>query len=136
MIVIKNLCKDFDTGFSLKDINLVIETGEKIKVFGPNGAGKTTFLRILACLSKPTGGSFTIFGYPHTERIEILKRIGLTAQPGHFYESLTVYQNLEFYGKMYGLNRQELRERIDELLKQFNLKEKENIKTIELSLKE
>ena len=133
MILVKNLSKDFGMGFALKDINLNVVPGEKISMFGPNGAGKTTLLRILACLITPTDGSFTISGFPHTQRIQILRNIGLAAQSGHFYEALTVNQNLEFYGKMYGLEKKGLSARIMELLHRFNLSEKSNHKVNQLS---
>lgn len=133
MIVVKNLSKEFGTHFSLENINLTITSGEKISIFGPNGAGKTSFLRILSCLVKPTKGSFTILGYAPTERVQILKRIGFAAQSGHLYEPLTVYQNLEFYGKMYDLDQDRLTERVGELLKQFDLTEKTHHKVSTLS---
>jgi len=124
MVIVENLTKDFDSGFSLKNITVSIGKGEKVSLFGPNGAGKTTFLRILACLISPTSGSFTILGHPQNERIEILKHLNLAPQSGHFYETLTIKQNLEFYGKMYGLEKEESEKRINELLQKFDLSSK------------
>lgn len=133
MIEIKNLSKNFETGFSLSDISLEINEGEKISLFGPNGAGKSTFLRILSCLLQPTSGQVVMMGYPLSNRIEILKRLGLAPQAGHFYENLTAKQNLEFYGKMYGIGNAALKSRIEYLLEEFGLLQKADHKVMALS---
>ncbi|EHQ90444.1 ABC transporter ATP-binding protein [Desulfosporosinus youngiae] len=133
MIRLENVGKEFDTGFSLKDLNLSIEMGEKVSIFGPNGAGKTTFLKILSGLVTPSSGSLTIGGYAFTKRVEILKNLGLVPQQGHFYEALSVRQNLEFYGKLYGLQKQELTKTMTWLLTEFNLLTKLDVKISQLS---
>lgn len=133
MLVVENLHKKFETDFSLNDINLNIARGEKISIFGPNGSGKTTFFRILSCLIKPTTGTFTMMGFPHYKRVDILKNLGFAPQAGHFYEALTVRQNLEFYGKMYNLEKEKLTYRINELLNQFDLTSKIDQKVVQLS---
>ena len=134
MVVIENLTKDFDSGFSLKNITLTISKGEKVSLFGPNGAGKTTFLRILACLISPTSGSIKIMGHnPQNNRIDILKHLGMAPQSGHFYETLTVWQNLEFYGKMHGIGKEELAVRINDLLNKFILNHEIDHKVMHLS---
>lgn len=133
MILLENVCQEFDSGFSIRNLNLTIKHGERIHIFGPNGAGKTTFLRILAGLIIPTSGSLKIMGYPQTNRVEILKNLGFAPQSGHFYETLTLKQNLEFYGKMYDLDKQELVERMNWLLTKFNLDTKLDIKVSQLS---
>ncbi|TGE35544.1 ABC transporter ATP-binding protein [Desulfosporosinus fructosivorans] len=133
MIILKNVSKEFDSGFSIKNLNLSIKAGEKINIFGPNGAGKTTFLKILAGLITPSSGSLEIFGCSINNRTEILKNLGFVPQSGHFYETLTVKQNLEFYGKMYSFNKCELAERISGLLTKFDLSAKLDIKISQLS---
>lgn len=133
MIQLENVCKEFDSGFSIKDLNITIIPGEKVHIFGPNGAGKTTFLRILACLITPSSGSLTIMGYSLTRRAEILKNLCFAPQSGHFYETLTVKQNLEFYGRMYDLDKLELAERMSTLLTKFNLSTKLDSKISQLS---
>lgn len=133
MIHLENVCKEFDTGFSLKDITLKVNQGEQILVFGPNGAGKTTFLKILSCLITPSSGKLKIMGCPPSMRTKILGSIGFAPQLGHLYESLTIKQNLEFYGKMYGIDKPELEEKINLLLSQFNLTMKLDSKISQLS---
>jgi len=133
MILLENVCKEFDTGFSLKNISITVEQGEKILVFGPNGAGKTTFLKILSCLLSPSSGNIKIMGYPPAKRKHILANIGFAPQSGHLYDSLTVKQNLEFYGKMYGIAKPQLEERMHKLLAQFNLTMKLDNKVSQLS---
>ncbi len=133
MILLENVCKEFDTGFSLQNITLKVSRGEKILVFGPNGAGKTTFLKILACLITPSSGTIKIMGYSPAMRTKLLGSIGFAPQSGHLYESLTIKQNLEFYGKMYSIDQPELAERIHELLVQFNLNMKLDSKVSQLS---
>ncbi|AFL99436.1 ABC-type multidrug transport system, ATPase component [Desulfitobacterium dehalogenans ATCC 51507] len=133
MILLENVCKEFDTGFTLKNITLNINHGEKVLVFGPNGAGKTTFLKILSCLITPSSGTLKIMGYPPSMRTKLLGSIGFAPQSGHLYESLTIKQNLEFYGKMYGIDKPELDERINWLLAQFNLTMKLDSKISQLS---
>lgn len=133
MILLENIGKEFDSSVALHGISLVIQPGEKVSLFGPNGAGKTTLLRILACLTKPSAGSFSIMGFSPQQRIDLLKQIGLAPQSGQFYESLTVRQNLEFYGKMYGLRDQQIESRLKELLGRFNLGMKEQQKVAQLS---
>lgn len=133
MIHLENVGHQFESGFAISDLNLTIQAGEKINIFGPNGAGKTTFLRILACLITPEVGSMAIMGHPPAARIKILRSLGYAPQSGHFYESLTVRQNLEFYGKMYELDKLHLEQRIDFLLSEFNLTTKIDIKVAQLS---
>lgn len=133
MILLENVCKEFNSGFSIQNLNLSIQMGEKINIFGPNGAGKTTFLKILSGLVTPSSGSVTIWGHSFTNRVEILKSLGLVPQYGHFYEALTVKQNLEFYGKLYGLEKQELAETMFRLLTEFNLLTKLDVKISQLS---
>lgn len=134
MILLEDVYKEFDSGFSIKISNLKIEAGEKINIFGPNGAGKTTFLKILAGLITPSSGSLKILeSESNGNRLEVLKNLGFVPQGGHFYETLTVKENLEFYGKMYSLEKDQLAKRINTLLTQFALDATLNIKVAQLS---
>lgn len=133
MLEIENLSKHFESGFSLKQINLHIKPGERISIYGPNGAGKTTFLRILSLLEKPSEGTFTAFGYSTRQRANILANIGFAPPAGHFYETMSVKQNLMFYGKMYGLEKKQLLKRMGELLDYFDLNSKLDQKVALLS---
>lgn len=133
MILLENVRKEFDSGFSIAILNLSIKAGEKISIFGPNGAGKTTFLKILAGLITPSSGSLKILQSKSDNRVEVLRSLGFVSQSGHFYETLTVKENLEFYGKMYGLRKEQLVKRIDTLLTKFGLDTTLDLKIFQLS---
>ena len=122
MIKAEHISKKYSNGcVALKDISLSVNQGEKVSLFGPNGAGKTTFLRILTGLQSLTAGTLSIMGYGPENRLQFLKCIGMAPQSGHVYDTLTVKQNLHFYGNMYGMEKGLLTERINELLKEFDL---------------
>ncbi|MCD6171137.1 MAG: ATP-binding cassette domain-containing protein, partial [Thermoplasmata archaeon] len=87
-------------------------------LLGPNGAGKTTTIRMLATLTKPTGGSATIAGYDVLKQDdEVRKHIGLVSEKMIMYDQLTAEENLKFYGKLYGIPDDVLNRRIYKLLK-------------------
>jgi ABC-type multidrug transport system ATPase subunit len=88
----------------LKGVSLQVERGEFVAVLGANGAGKTTLLRILATLSRPSAGSLTIAGVDalqHADRARA--HIGMVSHQSLIYPDLTARENLDFFGKMYGL---------------------------------
>ena len=100
MIKVEGLSKDYGSGKVLDNLNLSIELGEKISLFGPNGAGKTTFLRILACLTNPTSGSFSVMGLGPDKRKEIMNYMGMAPQTGpflwNFHERGSIERALSF----------------------------------------
>jgi ABC-type multidrug transport system ATPase subunit len=88
----------------LKGVSLQVERGEFVAVLGANGAGKTTLLRILATLSQPSAGSLTIAGVDalqHADRARA--QIGMVSHQSLIYPDLTARENLEFFGRMYGI---------------------------------
>jgi len=106
------LTKKFDNFTAVDHIKFTIERGEIFGFLGPNGAGKTTTIRMLLGLLRPTEGEATVLGYDivtHSE--EIRKRIGYMSQRFTLYQDLTVSENLEFYGRTYGVGGRELAER-------------------------
>jgi len=108
-------------------VTLHVEEGEVFGFLGPNGAGKTTFVRMLACLISKTSGDAKIGSFDtgsKDNQQQIRKMVGLLTQDVGLYDELSAYDNLDFYGRFYGMSLQKRRERIEYLLKMFGLWEK------------
>ncbi|PIE36247.1 heme ABC exporter ATP-binding protein CcmA [candidate division KSB3 bacterium] len=123
------LTKRFGYISALDDIDFQLEQGEFLSMFGPNGAGKTTFLHILATLTSPTSGTIRVLGYDlaqHGEEIRAL--VGVLGHHSFLIPTLTAYENLKFYGQMFGVNN--LKQRIKTLLEWVGLIDHRN-QTIE-----
>lgn len=124
VIEIHNLTKKFGDFKAVDNLNLKVKRGEIFGLLGPNGAGKTTTIRMICGLMNQTEGSIKVYGYKMPEeRKEIIKIIGYMAQRFSLYEDLTVYENMEFFGRLYGINGINLKERIMELLNFLELSE-------------
>lgn len=124
MIQINQLSKKYKGAefFSVKDLNLKVETGEIYGLLGPNGAGKTTLISMLTSLLKPTSGSFTVNGLNFKENKNELKQlIGIVPQEYALYPTLTAFENLEYFGSMYGLKGEILKNSILEHLEIMGL---------------
>ena len=127
-IVIKSteLTKRFGDFTAVDHISFEIFKGEIFGFLGANGAGKTTAMRMLTGLSIPTSGKATIAGfdvYKQTENIK--KNIGYMSQRFSLYEDLTVLENLQFYGGIYGLSKVEIERKSQTLIKDLNLEKNE-----------
>jgi heme ABC exporter ATP-binding subunit CcmA len=104
LLTASNIGKLYGMRPVLKAISLSVARGEFVAVLGANGAGKTTLLRILATLSRPSAGSLTIAGVDalqHADRARAF--IGMVSHQSLVYPDLTARENLEFYGRMYGM---------------------------------
>src|SRR5215510_6516356 len=120
IIEAENLRKTFAWTPVLQDVSCQIGAGEIVSVFGPNGAGKTTFLRLLATLLQPSGGTLRLFGCaPHEPAVR--RRLGFLGHDSFLYPDLTPVENLTFYGRAYGLSR--VGERVDTALEQIGLRD-------------
>jgi ABC-2 type transport system ATP-binding protein len=129
MIEIKNLSKKYKTAdeYAVKDLSLNIQEGEIFGLLGPNGAGKTTLISMLTSLLKPTSGSFSIDGLNFQENKKQLKGIiGVVPQEYALYPTLTAYENLSYFGSMYGLKGKQLDKSIVDHLEIMGLCQKEN----------
>lgn len=114
------MTKSFGHITALRSIDLQLSKGEFLTIFGPNGAGKTTLLKILATLTKPTAGRVKISGLNVKETPEKLRlQIGFISHNTFLYDNLTAYENLKFYGWMYGISG--LTEKIRESLGEVGL---------------
>lgn len=115
MIEVRHLVKRFGLKAVLRGLEFHVEPGEFVALLGPNGAGKTTFLRILASLSRPTLGEVRIAGYRlPAQASAVRRRLGVVSHLPLLYGDLTAEENLQFYGRMYGIN--DLAMRIEEVL--------------------
>jgi heme exporter protein A len=104
MIETCDLSKSFGHRTALADVNVHIGAGELVTLVGPNGAGKTTLLRVLATLTRPTGGWVRIAGLDTARAGEAARRrIGFLSHRTLLYDDLTAEQNLRFYARMYDL---------------------------------
>lgn len=115
MIQIKQLSKKYKDAedYSVHNLDLNIEEGEIFGLLGPNGAGKTTLISMLSSLLKPTSGSFSIDGLNYREHSKELKQlIGIVPQEYALYPSLTAFENLRYFGSMYGLKGNSLKNAI------------------------
>lgn len=110
---------------AVKGINLEIHKGEIFSLLGPNGAGKTTTISMISGLIEPTRGDATIGGYSITQQpLEAKRMMGVVPQEVALYPKLSARQNLDFFGKMYGMGGEMLRARIDELLEFIDLSDR------------
>jgi len=124
MIQITNLSKKYKGTevFSVANLDLKIDDREIFGLLGPNGAGKTTLISMLSSLLKPTSGSFTINGLTFKENKNELKQlIGIVPQEYALYPTLTAFENLSYFGSMYGLKGAELKKIINEHLETLGL---------------
>ena len=131
MLHIQQLSKKYKGAdeFSVSNLDLNIEEGEIFGILGPNGAGKTTLISMLCSLIKPTSGSFTISGLNYTNNKRELKQlIGIVPQEYSLYPSLTAYENLFYFGSMYGLKGKQLNENIKIYLDKLGLSKFSNKK--------
>ncbi len=108
---------------AVRGVDFALAAGEFLALFGPNGAGKTTLLKILAGLVRPTRGEVRIAGEAVTGGDGAWRRgIGVLSHQTYLYAGLSAAENLEFYGRLYGLDR--LRERVGEALEGVGLWER------------
>ena len=124
IIQINDLAKKYKDAefYSLNHFSLDIEKGEIFGVLGPNGAGKSTLISILCGLIDPTSGSFTIDGMNYDDHaFEIKKIIGVVPQEYALYTTLTARENLMYFGSMYGLKGNDLKDKVVETLEFLGL---------------
>lgn len=107
------LKKEYGKQSVLKDVSFSVRKGSIVSCLGVNGAGKTTVISIIATLLAPTSGKVSVDGY--REKRQIQKRMGIVFQENTLDEELSVYDNLWYRGKLYGIKGKELNRRILEL---------------------
>jgi ABC-2 type transport system ATP-binding protein/heme exporter protein A len=127
IISARGIQKSFGNQTALKSIDLELIKGESVAIFGPNGAGKTTLLKVLSTIVTCTKGNVIIDGIDTgKDPSRARKLIGVVSHETYLYDELTARENLRFFGKMYGMEKDMLEERIAELLGQVVLLKRGN----------
>ncbi|ASJ07450.1 ATP-binding cassette domain-containing protein [Thermococcus pacificus] len=117
-IEVENLVKKYGDFEAVKGISFKVRRGEIFAFLGPNGAGKTTTVHVLTTLLKPTSGKVFVAGHDVVaEPNEVRRKIGIVFQDPSLDRELTAYENMYLHGRIYGLGGNELREKIEKLLK-------------------
>jgi len=138
MIRVSHLIKKYGDFTAVNDISFEVAQGEIFAFLGPNGAGKTTTIKILTTLLKPTSGEVELDGLnPAVEHNEARKRFGIVFQDPSLDEELTAYENMDFHGVLYKVPGKIRAERIEHLLKLFELwdRRKDFVKTFSGGMK-
>jgi lipooligosaccharide transport system ATP-binding protein len=134
IIAARGLIKRFGEFEAVKGIDFTVEPGRCIGLLGPNGAGKTTTMRMIMGLTTVTAGELTVFGSPVQALSRADKaRIGLVPQDNNLDADISVRENLEVYGRYFGLAADTVRARVPELLGFMQLTEKAEAKVMQLS---
>lgn len=134
-IVVDHLLKKFGDFTAVNETTFTVHKGEIFGLLGPNGAGKSTTFRMLCGLLKPTDGFLSVAGVDVREsRAEARQNLGYVAQKFSLYGTLSIKENLEFFGGVYGLSKRYLRQRIPEIMDEFHLTAKQNTLANDLSL--
>jgi ABC-2 type transport system ATP-binding protein len=121
-VVTRALRKEFGERVAVEGLDLTIHRGEVFGLLGPNGSGKTTTIRMLTGLMSPTSGSAEVVGVDVAHNSErVRERIGYMSQRYGLYDDLTVYENLRFYGTVYGLHGEARTEKLEQHLKELGL---------------
>ncbi len=127
IIEVKNLTKKFGEFVAVNDISFSVEAGEIFAFLGPNGAGKSTTIKMLTTLSHPTAGTILINGFnPVTNSDGARHSFGIVFQDPSLDEDLTALENLKLHGALYGVEKNILDARIDELLALVELADRKN----------
>lgn len=134
-IISNNLCKKFGAFTAVDHISFEVEKGEIFGFLGANGAGKTTAMRMFCGLSIPTSGEAKVAGFDVYKQTESIKKnIGYMSQKFSLYENLTIKENLEFFGGIYGVEKNELKIKSAELIEKLNLENEKNKLVAEIPL--
>jgi ABC-2 type transport system ATP-binding protein len=133
-IQVEHLSKQFGDFVAVDDVSFNVQPGEVYGWLGPNGAGKTTTIRMLLGLLKPSKGTAHVLGYNSTTQTKLMQsQIGYMSQLFTLYNDLTARENIRFYGRTYGLPKDELFKREAEIIEMAGLHGRENYLTANLS---
>lgn len=125
-VEVQNLRKNFGEIKAVQGVDFVVQTGEIFSLLGPNGAGKSTTISMLSGLLRPDDGEARIMGHSIRSDGEAAKAaLGVVPQDIALYPDLSARENLDFWGKMYGLRGSQLQHRVDEVLNIIGLTERQ-----------
>lgn len=134
VIDIKDLTKKYGDFLALDSVDLEIEEGEIYGILGPNGAGKSTLIGVISSLLRIDSGKVLVLGEDVTQNnLEFKRKLGLVPQVIAIYGDYTAYENIKFFGELYGLRGKALKEAIEEALEFTGILEVKNKKAKEFS---
>ena len=124
VIEVEHLVKAFGAFHAVDDISFTVKKGEIFGFLGANGAGKTTAMHMLTGLNQPTSGTGRVAGFDISTEYEQIKRhIGYMSQRFSLYEDLTVSENIRLFAGIYGMGREEIKEKTEKLLRQLKFED-------------
>ena len=122
VILAEGLSKSFGNIQALREVDLSVSAGSVLGLLGPNGAGKTTTVRLLTALIRPTEGSAAVDGFDViTQPDDVRARVGILTETPGLYDKLSAQTNLDFFGRLYGLDAAQRAEGIERYLRLFGL---------------
>jgi len=123
-VVVSNLVKKFNSFAAVNGISFSVKKGELFGLLGPNGAGKSTTIYMLTTLIQPTSGTAVVNGFDiQSQSDKVRESIGIVFQDQTVDTRLSAYDNLDIHGRMYGMDAESRREKIDEVLQLVELTE-------------
>ncbi|MCH7519688.1 MAG: ABC transporter ATP-binding protein [Candidatus Dadabacteria bacterium] len=121
----EGLKKSFGNFDALRGVDLHVKRGEFMTLFGPNGAGKTTLIKLLATLTSPTSGTLSVYGYDVRKDVNNIRSvIGVISHDPYLYDNLSAFENIKFFGTLYGLD--DVDNRARSVIKQVGLEKRMN----------
>lgn len=128
MIEVKDLTKKFGNFYAVDHISFEVNKGEIFGFLGANGAGKTTAMKMLCGLSKPSAGMANVAGFDvSSQPEEVKKNIGYMSQKFSLYEDLTVLENMQFFGGIYGMTDEYIANKQTQIIKHLNLEAEKDV---------
>jgi ABC-2 type transport system ATP-binding protein len=137
-VTVENVHKVYNKVPVVNDLSFTIAPGEMFGLLGPNGAGKSTTIRMLTTLTKPSSGSIKIAGYDvQGQAIQVKQCIGVVLQQVSVDNDLTVWENMEFHGRLHHIPNRERQERIKQWLSYVELGDRQDslVKTLSGGMK-
>jgi len=122
MIETDGLTKHFDDFVAVSDVSLSVNPGQVLALLGPNGAGKTTTVRMLSAILRPTAGGARVAGYDVVRQPDAVRTaVGLLTEHHGLYLRMRAREYLDFYGELYGLDKDARQKRAEQLMERFGL---------------
>src|SRR3989344_5173765 len=128
-----NVSKKLEGVWRLYNINILVKKGDLVGIIGPSGAGKTVFLKTISGFYKPETGLIYIDSHDLNLNKSVQKNIGFSTQSGSFYPDLNIEDNLFYFGKIYGVSKKNIKEKMDRVLETVGLDENKKTKSKHLS---